>query len=189
MVMNVMAYIPNKRETTIDKLFEAMQAQSKHVSKNKLSSAARTLSTLLCDWLRQCSPQSVTSVPVQKQPEIAHVYTTQSTMDVNKFANHKLRFSVANDNNLKDWIPECIKSDGWLAFLSNPFKSETLRQFTRDCLASNQQGAKSIKVMPPCRISFRSTTTDVLPIKNGTQKLDVCHMNAYQIIPRIVYTL
>jgi hypothetical protein len=120
-VINVMAYIPNKRETTIDKLFEAMQAQSKHISKNKLSSAARTLSTLLCDWLRQCSPQSVTSVPVQKQPEIAHVYTSQSAMDVNKFANHKLRFSVANDNDLKDWIPECIKSDGWLAFFEKPF--------------------------------------------------------------------
>ena len=34
-VMNVMAYIPNKRETTIDKLFEAMRAQSKHVSKKQ----------------------------------------------------------------------------------------------------------------------------------------------------------
>ena len=65
-VINVMAYIPNKRETTIDKLFETMQTQSKHVSKNKLSSAARTLSTLLSDWLRQCSPQFSTSVPVQK---------------------------------------------------------------------------------------------------------------------------
>jgi hypothetical protein len=43
--------------------------------------------------------------------------------------------------------------------------------------------------MPPYRITFRSITTDVLPIKNGTQKLDVCHMNAYQIIPGIVYTL
>jgi hypothetical protein len=116
MVMNVMAYIPKKRVTTIDKLFEAMGTQSKHVSENKLRSAARTLSTLLCDWLRQCPPQSVTSVPVQKQPEIVHVYTTQSAMDVNKFANHKLRFSVANDNDLKDWIPECIKSDRWLAF-------------------------------------------------------------------------
>jgi hypothetical protein len=110
-------------------------------------------------------------------------------MDVNKFANHKLRFSVANDNDLKDWIPKCIKSDGWLAFLRNPFELETLRQFTRDCLASNQQGAKSIKVMSPYRITFRSITADVLPIKNGTQKLNVCHMIAYQIIPGIVYTL
>jgi hypothetical protein len=187
--MSVMAYIPKMRETAIDKLFEAVRAQSKHVSENKLSSAARTLSTLLCDWLKKCSPQSVSGVPIQKQPDIEHVYTIQSAMDVKKFKDHKLRFSVENDNNLKDWIPECIKSDDWLAFLRNPFESETLRQFTRDCLASNQQGAKSIKVMPPNRITFRSITTDVLPIKNGTQKLDVCHMNAYQIIPGIVYTL
>jgi hypothetical protein len=110
-------------------------------------------------------------------------------MDVNRFVDHKLRFGVANDNDLKDWIPECIKSDGWLAFIRNPFESETLPQFTRDCLASNQQGAKSIKVMPPYRITFGSITTDILPIKNVTQKLDVCYMNAYQIIPGIVYTL
>jgi hypothetical protein len=29
----------------------------------------------------------------------------------------------------------------------------------------------------------------VLPIKNSTQKLDVRHMNAYQIIPGLVYLL
>jgi hypothetical protein len=59
-----------------------------------------------------------------------------------------------------------------------------------NCLASNQQGDTSKRVMPPYRITFKSITTDVLPIVKGTQrKLDVCHMNAYQIIPGIVYTL
>ena len=33
-VMSVMAYIPKMRETAIDKLFEAVRAQSKHVSEN-----------------------------------------------------------------------------------------------------------------------------------------------------------
>ena len=96
---------------------------------------------------------------------------------------------MENDNDLKDWIPECIKSDDWLAFLRNPFESERLCQFTVDCLASNQQRDTSKRVMPPYRITIKSITTDVLPIIKGTQKLDVHHMNAYQIIPGIVYTL
>jgi hypothetical protein len=41
-VMSVMAYTPKMRETAIDKLFEAVRAQSKHILENKLSSAART---------------------------------------------------------------------------------------------------------------------------------------------------
>ncbi len=43
--------------------------------------------------------------------------------------------------------------------------------------------------MPPYRITFKRITSDVLPIKNGVQKIDVCHMNAYQIIMGIMYTL
>jgi hypothetical protein len=43
--------------------------------------------------------------------------------------------------------------------------------------------------MPPYRITFKSITSDVLPIKNGVQKIDICHMNAYQIILGIMYTL
>ncbi len=73
--------------------------------------------------------------------------------------------------------------------MKNPFESERLRQFTVDCLASNQQGDTSKRVMPPYRITFKSITTDVFPIIKGTQKLDVRHMNAYQIIAGIVYTL
>jgi hypothetical protein len=60
--LNVMAYIPTKTEMDINKLMKVMRIQSRHVSKNKLSSAARTLSTTLSDWLKQCSGFPITSV-------------------------------------------------------------------------------------------------------------------------------
>jgi hypothetical protein len=86
----VTAYVPNLFKKDIPKLFKAMEAHSKHVSENKLSSAARTLSTLLCDWLKQCSPTSVNTISVQNQPAIDEKYTIQTAMDILRFAAHKL---------------------------------------------------------------------------------------------------
>jgi hypothetical protein len=74
MGLNVMAYIPTKTETDINKLMEVMRIQSQHISKNKLSSAARTLSTTLSDRLKQCSGFPITSVLVTKQPKILHTF-------------------------------------------------------------------------------------------------------------------
>jgi hypothetical protein len=65
-------YIPQKTETDIATLMEVMRTQSQHVSENKLTSAARTLSTTLSDWLKLCSPNSVNSV--KKKPEITHTF-------------------------------------------------------------------------------------------------------------------
>jgi hypothetical protein len=67
-----MAFIPTKTEMDINKLMEVMRIQSQHFSKNKLSSAARTPSTTLSDWLKQCSGFPITSFPVTKQPKILH---------------------------------------------------------------------------------------------------------------------
>jgi hypothetical protein len=44
-------------------------------------------------------------------------------------------------------------------------------------------------VSPPYKITFESITVGALPIKEGAQTVDVRHMNAYQIIPGIMYTL
>jgi hypothetical protein len=76
-----MAYIPTKTETDINKLMEVMCIQSRHVFKNKLSSAAKTLSTTLSDWLKQCSRFPITSVPVTKGPKILHTFKLQMAMN------------------------------------------------------------------------------------------------------------
>ncbi len=120
-VMNVMAFIPTKTETNISKLMEVMRTQSWHVSKNKLSSTARTLSTHLSDCLKQCSPHSVTSVPVKKQPDILHTYQSQSAMNEKTVHSTKQRYGVEDDLELRNWIPDCINNFKWRDFLKNPF--------------------------------------------------------------------
>jgi hypothetical protein len=86
-VMNVMAYIPQKTQTDIPTLMEVMRTQSQHVSENKLTSAARTLSTSLSDWLKLCSPNSVNSV--KKKPDITQTFYLQTAINDKAYKKKK----------------------------------------------------------------------------------------------------
>ncbi len=165
-----------------------MRIQSRHVSKNKLSSAARTLSTTLNDWLKQCSGFPITSVPLTKRPKILHTFKLQTAMNEKTHHNNKTKKGVEDDSKF-NWFLECINNAEWKAFLANPFEVNKLQRFTRTCLQSVHKQDDSQGIMPPYRITFKSIASDVLPIKNGVQKIDVRHMNAYQIIPGIMYAL
>ena len=196
-VMNVMAYIPQKTQTEITTLMEVMRTQSQHVSENKLTSAARTLSTTLSDWLKLCSPNSVNSF--SKKPEITHTFHLQTAITDKTYQRKKGKKTgdddkdndddEDSDSDFSEGIPECINNDKWKAFLVNPFEPQRLHEFTKQCLQSNEQRNDKNQISPPYRITFKSITSDVRPISNGTQKLDVRHMNAYRIIPGIMYTL
>ena len=195
-VTNVMAYIPQKTETDIATLMEVMRTQSQHVSENKLTSAARTLSTTLSDWLKLCSPNSVNSV--KKKPEITHTFHLQTVINDKAYQKKKEKNhsdekdnsdDEDSDSDFSEGIPECIDNYDWKAFLVNPLEADRLHKFTKKCLQSNEQRNDKQQVSPPYRITFKSITSNVRPISSGMQKLDVRHMNAYQIIPGIMYTL
>jgi hypothetical protein len=49
--------------------------------------------------------------------------------------------------------------------------------------------SKKKQLMPPYRILCMSLTSDVGPIKKKRRLIDVRHMNAFLIVPRIVYNL
>ena len=87
-----MAYIPQKTQTDIPTLMEVMRTQSQHVSENKLTSAARTLSTTLSDWLKLCSPNSVNSV--KKKPEITHTFHLQTAINDKTYQKKKEKTTV-----------------------------------------------------------------------------------------------
>jgi hypothetical protein len=94
----------------ITKLMEVMHVQSQHVSKNKLSSAARSLPTTLSDWLKQCSRISVTSATLNKTPNILHKFKLQTAMNEKTYENIKDRTQVEDDSDF-NWFPECINND------------------------------------------------------------------------------
>lgn len=189
-VMNVMAYIPTGQNTDIDKIMTATRTQSQIVSENKLNSATRTLPTLLSDSLRICANQPVSNKNTIR-PDITYTYRLQKGLTETSF--NKARKMADDDDEdyeeqLIEDIPTCITDKEWSTFLKNP--AENVHLFTRECLSSMKKNNKEgIIVSPPYRIDFKSITREVLPIEQGRQKLDVRHMNAYQIIPGIMYTL
>jgi hypothetical protein len=193
--MMVTAYIPNSKETEIQRIFKAMVAQSKHVCDNKHTSAARTLPTLLSDWLRQCAPKPMNNVPDTPGPAIEIRFTIQTAMDAAKYNTYKQTHNEVTDTKnmtditIKNWLPKCITDLNWISFIRNPFDMESLREFTQLSLTSKTKDSAEMTCSPPHRITFRSITKNVLPITKGTQNVDVRQMNAYQIIPGLVYTL
>ena len=188
-VMNVMAYIPTGQITDINKIMTATRTQSQIVSENKLNSATRTLPTLLSDSLKICANQTLSTKKIDR-PDIEHTYHLQRGLTEAGFNQAKKR---AEDNDedyqllLDEEIPTCIADTEWRHYLKNP--AENVHMFTRKCLQSKSKKDKNILVSPPYRIDFKSITKEVLPIEKGRQKLDVRHMNAYQIIPGIMYIL
>ena len=193
--MMVTAYIPNSKKLDINKIFKAMVAQSKHVCDNKHTSAARTLPTLLSDWLRQCAPKTMDNVSYTFVPSITMRFTIQTAMDDIKYTKYKLSHNKESDEkNMTDititnWLPECITDSNWITFIRNPFDMEYLNEFTHLSLTSKVKDAPEITCSPPHRITLKNITEDVLPITKGTQNVDVRQINAYQIIPGLVYTL
>ncbi len=65
--------------------------------------------------------------------------------------------------------------------MENPFDEDRKQIF-------NMQDSNKKVVKPPYRITLRSITADVVPNKN-LQFIDRRHINAYQIIPGIMYKL
>ena len=193
--MMVTAYIPNSSQTEIPRLFKAMIAQSKHVSENKLTSAARTLPTLLSDWLKLCAPKKMNEVEDTLTPHIEERFTIQTAMDIDKYKAYKEANNAEKDKTkmtditIAGWLPKCITDRKWVSFIKNPFDQECLSEFTQESLTWKARQNDNKTCSPPYRITFQRITFDVLPINKGMQNVDVRLMNAYQIIPGLVYTL
>jgi hypothetical protein len=188
-VMNVMAYIPTGQITNINKIMSATRTQSLIVSENKLNSATRTLPTLLSDSLKICANQLLSTKTIVR-PDIKHTYHLQRGLTETGLNQAKKKAEDKDEDyqlQLDEEIPICIADTEWRHFLKNP--AENVQLFTRKCLSSESKNDSDMIVSPPYRIDFKSITKEVLPIEKGRQKLDVRHMNAYQIIPGIMYIL
>jgi hypothetical protein len=125
---------------------EVMHTQSQHVSKNKLTSAARTLSTTLSDWLKLCSPNSVNSV--KKKPEIMHTFHLQTAINDKAYQKKKEKNGDNDedkDSDSSEGIPECIDNDKWKAFLVNPLEAHRLHEFTKNVFSQMNNVMTKIK--------------------------------------------
>ena len=174
-------YIPTDQGSKITELMSAMTEQSWYISENKLNSAKWSVSTALADWLQQCSPYMVTSVKPDKEPIVQYQIKLHTQLTPKKYSTLCKGEVGEGVDSVFNWYPNFIKGKKWSRYVENPFDEDRKQIF-------NMQDSNKKVVKPPYRITLRSITADVVPNKN-LQFIDRRHINAYQIIPGIMYEL
>jgi hypothetical protein len=85
-----------------------------------------------------------------------------------------------------------ITSNEWEEYIKNPFDSGAREQYLQHVsVLRDPRKSKTKKLSPPYGLTFASFTTNVgvVEVKEKRRKIDAGHVNAYVIIPGIVYHL
>ena len=85
-----------------------------------------------------------------------------------------------------------ITSNEWEEYIKKPFNSGAREQYLQHVLVlQDPRKSKTKKLSPPYGLTFASFTTNVgvVEVKEKWRKIDAGHVNAYLIIPGIVYHL
>jgi hypothetical protein len=75
-------------------------------------------------------------------------------------------------------------------YIKEPFNKETTMKYLKETLLQNKvPGCKSTIQwsLPPYGISYKNLTYDVGTLEKQVRNIDVRHLNAYLIVPRLVY--
>jgi hypothetical protein len=189
--ITITAYIPTMAVKDTDTIMEVMCGQSQSVSNNKLSSAMRTLSTSFHDCLSICiSLGSSRQLSQDARPNIHYKITVQQAIADQGYRRKLEQNDDYNNNEDFGWYPECISNKNWMAFLKNPFDTEILINYTKQNLECKSKNNKRVTLKPPFLISFKHITSNTGTANTTKLKtIDARNMNAYQIIPGIIYTL
>ena len=85
---------------------------------------------------------------------------------------------------------EMLTSKIYMDYIKEPFNKETTMKNLKATLPQNKvPGCKCTiqQSLPPYGISYENLTDDVGTLEKQVHNIDVRHLNAYLIVPRLVY--
>ena len=200
---NLTAYIPktqthgmNEFSLNAEKLIGAAKMHSEWISNFKLTSATRTLSKNIAQWLETTLNHSTkqTRNNPNYRPQVdtkaASVIVPQKDTLLNAFQS-AMKKSGQSDDAVFYGCPSCIMGDVWDAYVKNPFDQVARKEWVKSVALPCTDESKDIDMTPPYRITYNSLTTDVGDVdnRNGPRKVDARMYNGYLIIPGLVYHL
>jgi hypothetical protein len=200
---NVTAYIPDFHGKTMDtinkdagKLIEAARMYSEWISNFKLTSATKTLSKNIAQWLETTLNHSTkdTRNNPNYRPKVdadeGSVIVPQTDTKPKAVIN-AMKKSDHNDDAVFYGCPSCITSGAWDAYVNNPFDLVARREWVKTIVLPCTDVNKVTEMTPPYGITYESVTTDIgkLENRNGPRKVDARMYNGYLIIPGLVYRL
>ena len=200
---NLTAYIPKLHGKTMDainkdagKLIEAARMHSEWISNFKLTSATKTLSKNIAQWLETTLNHSTKDTRNNRnyRPKVdaegASVIVPQTDTKPKAFQK-AMKKGDQNDDAVCYGCPSCITSGVWDAYINNPFDPVARKEWVKSIALPCTDENKVTEMTPPYGITYESVTTDVglLVNRNGPRKVDARMYNGYLIIPGLVYHL
>ena len=200
---NLTAYVPKLRGDTMDvinkdagKLIDAAKMHSQWISNFKLTSATKSLSKNIAQWLDTTLNHSTKDTRKnqnyrpQVDAEESFVIVPQTDVKPNAVLKAMKKMGQANDA-VCYGCPSCITSDVWDAYIKNPFDPVARKEWVKPIALPCTDENKLTDMTPPYRITYESVTTDIglLENRSGPRKVDARMYNGYLIIPGLVYHL
>jgi hypothetical protein len=200
---NLTAYVPKLHGKTMaainkdaGKLIEAARMHSEWISNFKLTSATKTLSKNIAQWLETTLNHSTKDTRNNRnyRPKVdaeeASVIVPQTDTKPNAFQK-AMKKSDQNDDAVCYGCPSCITSGVWDAYIKNPFDPVARKEWVKSIALPCTDENKLTDMTPPYGITYESVTTDIglLENRSGPRKVDARMYNGYLIIPGLVYHL
>ena len=121
------------------------------------------------------------------RPKITDKFVYQTDVGIKKFE----QMCTAQTERLAAMYPKLLTSNEYIKYIKDPFSKERTMAFLtkhspRETWTGHRAGGR---FYPPFGITLESLTMDVGTFDGKIQVLDVQHLNAYVLVPRLVYTL
>ncbi len=156
------------------------------ISTNKKVSAEKSISKRLAEELTKVMEFSTPLQRNKYRPIPEGRFKYQSDVEKTKFE----KICSKQGEQVYAQYPELLASDDYTNYIKDPFNKDTTSTYlTNTSPRQKVSGTNGERSFPPYGITYDSLTYDVGRIDRQERKIDVCHYNAYLLVPRLVYHL
>ena len=184
------AYIPKKLDGEIQPIMDNMKIHSLWVLINKIDSARKTISKNLWSFFSHIMTYSKKRNDHDVRPQWmdTDTFKYQEQITIQKYTKV---LESGNENTVMGFS-KFITSTEWDEYIKNPFDTTARENYLQHVsVVRDPKKSRNKKLYPPYGLTFASFTTDggVVEVKEKRRKIDAGHVNAYLIMPGIVYHL
>jgi hypothetical protein len=189
-LINVKAFIPTNRNCDTKQLTNALTTISLLISNDKRNSATKSISQTLGGWLENLNSHSKRN---NKPPRPKFIVCGEYQKDIKfkQFDDKTIRLGSGGDDTFHNY-PSIInnKMSEWYAYIKDPFNREIRQQWINKISPQRNKKKKKLHT-PPYGLQYETFTTDIeyTDKKHTTRTIGADHINAYLIIPGLVYHL
>ena len=189
-LINVKAFIPTNRNCDTKVLTDALTNISLLISNDKRNSATKSISQTLGSWLELLNSHSKRNNKLTR-PKFTIDAEYQKDIKFKQFKEKTIGLGLGGDDTEHNY-PLIVnnKTPEWYDYIKDPFNRD-IRQKWINKVSPARNTKKQKLHTPPYGLQYESFTADIeyTDKKHTTRTIGADHINAYLIIPGLVYHL